>query len=392
MERSEQVVREPEDTTSAPTEDRAESEHPVPFEVAPSTTVPAEPAHAPIRANSDEPALPVPDMMVAPDTVVEPGPDAPAPAPLPENAAADPEVALASDQAELATRPDHPVAAAHGHPIRTNAPVPPSAAESAPGATAKGELPAAVPPVQPGPVQPGPVQPGPVQPGPVQQTAAAATERPVPPGLETAPPAPQGLVEPAPEVRVGATQVENAVVQGAVPQARPVADGAHADAAPIGPTPLVGTRAPLGVRVAEPATALTSPRLAETVLDQVRLKLAPELRQATVELEPANLGKLFIRLHVEDGEMTAFMRAERPETLAVLQDHVPELRAMLERAGLQPGSLEFALAQDEASDAGSERSGGEQHEDNASSEVERLLDIREMHTAVLADDAVDFYA
>jgi flagellar hook-length control protein FliK len=82
---------------------------------------------------------------------------------------------------------------------------------------------------------------------------------------------------------------------------------------------------------------------AESILEQVRLHLRPDTREAVLQLEPRELGRVAIRLSVRDGRVRASMRAERAETLAVLEAHVPELRALLAQSGLDAHSLELVL-------------------------------------------------
>lgn len=166
-----------------------------------------------------------------------------------------------------------------------------------------------------------------------------------------------------------------------------------APAAPVGAVSLAPVSRPEAATFRAPT--LSHVQVADAVLDQVRLKLSPKMRSATVELEPAHLGKLFIEMRVDDGEITAVMRAERAETLSVLQSHEPELRAMLERTGLDAGSFEFSLAEhdtDGAQDgsAGAQASGSA--EDNQNNELEELLEVRGAHSGTITADAVDFYA
>jgi flagellar hook-length control protein FliK len=85
------------------------------------------------------------------------------------------------------------------------------------------------------------------------------------------------------------------------------------------------------------------PERAADVLRQVRLHLAPGLREATVRLQPAWLGRIAIRIALRDGRTTAEVRAESKSTLEALERHVPELRAALEQHGIEAGELELRL-------------------------------------------------
>ncbi|TAJ12357.1 MAG: flagellar hook-length control protein FliK, partial [Planctomycetota bacterium] len=91
-------------------------------------------------------------------------------------------------------------------------------------------------------------------------------------------------------------------------------------------------------------------RRAEEVLRQFRNLLHPTLRNATLNLEPRELGKLSIRISMHEGQLAANVRAERPETLELLKKHLPELRAALAAAGIQTQSLDLELGAQERGD------------------------------------------
>lgn len=82
---------------------------------------------------------------------------------------------------------------------------------------------------------------------------------------------------------------------------------------------------------------------ASDILKQVRLKLSPELRQATLSLTPPELGRISIRLSLEDRRLTAWVRGEKRETLELLGKHLPELRATLATHGIEAEHFELAL-------------------------------------------------
>ena len=94
--------------------------------------------------------------------------------------------------------------------------------------------------------------------------------------------------------------------------------------------------------VAAPVPVHDSERAAE-ILDQFRLHLTPGLREATIELRPAELGRISIRLTVESGRINATLRAEKRATLDVLGRHLPELRASLSKQGIETESFDLAL-------------------------------------------------
>jgi len=72
---------------------------------------------------------------------------------------------------------------------------------------------------------------------------------------------------------------------------------------------------------------------AADILRQIKLQLSPELRQATIQLEPRELGRIAIKVALRGDAVHAQMRVDKRETLEALEKQVPELRAALERAG-----------------------------------------------------------
>jgi flagellar hook-length control protein FliK len=105
-------------------------------------------------------------------------------------------------------------------------------------------------------------------------------------------------------------------------------------------------------RANEPARSAHTPTPAEQhaadILKQLKLELAIGRREAQLQLEPAQLGRISVKLALARGRVSAEVRAESSDTLAVLQRHVPELRAMLEARGVTPESFDFQLGfQDE---------------------------------------------
>jgi flagellar hook-length control protein FliK len=98
---------------------------------------------------------------------------------------------------------------------------------------------------------------------------------------------------------------------------------------------------------APPAPLARAEQLAEQraadILRQVRVALQPTERQATIQLDPPELGRIAIRIAVRKGRVDAELRVEDRATLDVLARHVPELRATLERSGLHAGTFDLQL-------------------------------------------------
>jgi flagellar hook-length control protein FliK len=183
------------------------------------------------------------------------------------------------------------------------------------------------------------------------------------------PPAPAPAGPPLPVPPEGATPLGEPALEARGPD--PLAgDEAAPRETPRGDaTRPAGERAPLQeaaapdaarVREAAPRSEAARPQPAPAaqheqaadILRQVRLQLSPHLRQATIQLEPASLGRLDIRLEVRRGRVRAELAVERPETLHVLERHAPELRASLAAAGFDQAELSLSLAQQ---DRGPER-------------------------------------
>jgi flagellar hook-length control protein FliK len=98
---------------------------------------------------------------------------------------------------------------------------------------------------------------------------------------------------------------------------------------------------------AKPASAPPAPPAenarASEILRQLRVQLTPELRSATIQLSPPELGRISIRLRVERGELSAVVRAEKRETLDALARHVPELEATLGQLGIRARAIDLQL-------------------------------------------------
>ena len=82
---------------------------------------------------------------------------------------------------------------------------------------------------------------------------------------------------------------------------------------------------------------------ASDVLKQVRLHLSPETRSATVNLKPAELGRVSIRIVVDGDQVQAVVRAESPEALEALDQYMPELQAALGDHGFQEADIDLSL-------------------------------------------------
>ncbi|NOT30643.1 MAG: flagellar hook-length control protein FliK, partial [Planctomycetes bacterium] len=82
---------------------------------------------------------------------------------------------------------------------------------------------------------------------------------------------------------------------------------------------------------------------ASEILRQIRLHATPDVQRLTLELEPAELGRLSIQLALRAGKLTAIVRAESAATLEALEQRENELRSVLAERGITADSMRFEL-------------------------------------------------
>jgi len=148
---------------------------------------------------------------------------------------------------------------------------------------------------------------------------------------------------------------------------------------------------------ARPAAAAPAMDQAADVLRQVRVYLTPGMRQATLQLEPATLGRISIRIAMREGRARTEVRAEKASALEALQRHVPELRAALERQGIEAGEFDLSLGfGGERGEPSGHSSGSAGRGDAASASgaepVTARLASPALTRALLDDSGVDTYA
>lgn len=233
-----------------------------------------------------------------------------------------------------------------------------------------GEAPGAAAPVSPS--APG-VTPNPAaSPQPLAASLIATPDQPLPTAMPAAAPVPAGGVA-LPKVTAQPAPVAEAP---AVPtlEARPSKPGPQALAAdPSRPTPVVPvpkkdgvladplvTALPAGpgaaaVPVAEGEAGIHAPHRATQAAPpppsaQVLAKLEPALAEGrpttlTLRLTPEELGRVEVRIEVQDGKVNAMVAADRQSTLDLLQRDARGMERALEQGGLklQPDGLQFSL-------------------------------------------------
>jgi flagellar hook-length control protein FliK len=100
-----------------------------------------------------------------------------------------------------------------------------------------------------------------------------------------------------------------------------------------------------------------------TPIEQIKVQIEQGLKQGgdtiTVQLRPENLGRVEIKLEMQDGQVKATVTADRPETLQLLKNDAASLQQSLHNAGLDAnaGSLSFQLRSDQQRQANPDGNG-----------------------------------
>ena len=189
-----------------------------------------------------------------------------------------------------------------------------------------------------------------------------ATEAPYGPALGAQPQGPTGPMTlsmgasagPAPAISgvfraPGTGQPLSGVAPGGSrPPAAAVAAGTRVEASASAPT-----------TKAAPARPASSLQRAEAILEQLKVRIQGGDREATINLNPVDLGRLRLHVKVDQGAVHASIAAESAETLAVLEAHAPELRAWLSRDGAESVELDLGLMTSAEADAQSRSEQGE---------------------------------
>ena len=128
-------------------------------------------------------------------------------------------------------------------------------------------------------------------------------------------------------------------------------------------------------RSAALANARMTPHSAAHLAAQVARKFASGSRQFDIRMDPAELGRVDVRLQVSnDNRVHAILSAERSETLAELQRNARDLERALNDAGLELGDagLEFQLSQGDSDRSSSD---GQSNQFDVFAEAEALQSI-----------------
>ena len=119
----------------------------------------------------------------------------------------------------------------------------------------------------------------------------------------------------------------------------------------------------------------TPPAPMEQVSVQIQRAVLSGSDKINIKLHPAHLGRVEVRLNIAaDGQLSAIIMAEKPETLELLQRDIKGLEKALQQAGLDTNSnsFNFGLKQNSAQKGDLDRGPNNGHDDNSS----ELTDIQ----------------
>lgn len=169
-----------------------------------------------------------------------------------------------------------------------------------------------------------------------------------------------------------------------------------------GPSAHAGTPAPraevrVDARPTEAPRETPMPRTAHEIeraadiLRQVRVQITPQLQEARIQLQPVELGRVSIQISFEEGRARTVVRAERRETLAAIETHLPELRASLRQHGIDAQEFQLSLGFEERGREGEKPPQPRSQHGESKVETHHREDTRTLHAAV-ARTGVDLYA
>ena len=130
----------------------------------------------------------------------------------------------------------------------------------------------------------------------------------------------------------------------------------------------------------------------ESVLKQFKVAIDPKMDRAVIQLHPAELGRIAVRIEMDRGKLRAVMRADRAETLELLERHAPELRAALESSGVEAESFDFGLGLDQQDEQAQSERGAQDTTNELNPVLEQLEDHAALARRIVSDTAVDTYA
>ena len=124
---------------------------------------------------------------------------------------------------------------------------------------------------------------------------------------------------------------------------------------------------------ANPSPAARQPHTPPAPMEQVSVQIQRAVLSGTdkinIKLHPAHLGRVEVRLDIaKDGQLSAIIMAEKPETLELLQRDIKGLEKALQQAGLDTNSksFNFGLKQNSAQKGDPDLGPNNGHDDDSS--------------------------
>jgi len=202
-----------------------------------------------------------------------------------------------------------------------------------------------------GPIEARPALEGPAQAMPRPSTPPAPSPEPAPRILSTQG-EPAGGAPAVPAAAPSAPPVPSpqaATPASGVARPQPAPEGAPARSAAPGETRPADLALSSRTRVAAGATPEPTASAgdtavlerAEEIVRQIRLHLSSSVRRLTLDLQPAELGRLSVQLALRSGKITAIVRAESEETLELLKEKEGDLLGAFAQRGIRADSLRF---------------------------------------------------
>lgn len=122
--------------------------------------------------------------------------------------------------------------------------------------------------------------------------------------------------------------------------------------APVQATPTAPTERPKDVGHTRVLPAHSPTQLAHELVDHLRVAVREEGREITINLRPAELGSMTIRVTMQDGVLQAHIAADRPESARLLEQSLSNLQDMLADRGYEMGSLDVNTGGPDARETG----------------------------------------
>lgn len=196
-----------------------------------------------------------------------------------------------------------------------------------------------------------------------------------------------------------ANEIKAAVQQPVVQTLAPASAAVAAPEASVIGLDQAGIATPAASRAAMAAELQAADRArpstpAQQVMLQIQQKGNNKATQISVQLSPAELGRVEVRLNIQrDGQAHAVVVADKPETLALLQKDASHLERALQQAGInaEAGNMSFNLRDErEAQEFGKERKRFNRASIDDPSIQEATLNV--LPQGIISDTRINYHA